>query len=282
MADFHRRLQRLRDRAVGITIPRLFRDRLNPLEVLSPEEVFRRYRFSIVTLVTLMFPLLERATQRSCPLPPLLSVLVTLHFVASSSHYTVIGDVHGLSSSSVCRAVRRVIRIMAKLAKRVVSFRRDVGVCKAEFYALAGFPNVIGLIDGTQVRVRAPHEFEADYVNRKGYHSINVQMVCDAKLRFMNVVAKWPGSVHDSRIFRESCLASELEQGQHNGYILGDSGYGCKPYLLTPYLNPRTGPQERYNEALVRTRVTVERSFGVLKRRSPCLSYGLRLEPEMA
>ncbi|WAQ95425.1 hypothetical protein MAR_028115, partial [Mya arenaria] len=48
---------------------------------------------------------------------------------------------------------------------------------------------------------------------------------------------------------------------QHNGYILGDSGY---------------------NEALVRTRVTVERSFGVLKRRFPCLSYGLRLEPEMA
>ena len=39
------------------------------------------------------------------------------------------------------------------------------------------------------------------------------QMVCDAKMRFLNVVAKWPGSVHDARIFRESSLCAELEQG---------------------------------------------------------------------
>ena len=41
---------------------------------------------------------------------------------------------------------------------------------------ISGFPNVIGCIDGTQVPIMAPAINEADYVNRKGNHSINVQV----------------------------------------------------------------------------------------------------------
>ncbi len=40
----------------------------------------------------------------------------------------------------------------------------------------AGFPNVLGCIDGTQIKIQAPHENEAEFVCRKGYHSINVQV----------------------------------------------------------------------------------------------------------
>ena len=41
---------------------------------------------------------------------------------------------------------------------------------------LVGFPNVIGLIDGTQIPIQAPTENEIDYVNRKGVHAINCQV----------------------------------------------------------------------------------------------------------
>ena len=43
-----------------------------------------------------------------------------------------------------------------------------------------------------------------------------MQMVCDASFRILNVVAKWPGSVHDARIFRESRLCQVLENGNIN------------------------------------------------------------------
>ncbi|XP_044764245.1 putative nuclease HARBI1 isoform X1 [Coccinella septempunctata] len=68
-----------------------------------------------------------------------------------------------------------------------------------------------------------------------------------------------------------------MEQGLYgNCYLLGDSGYACKPFLFTPVLNPGTEAERRYNQAHIKTRNCIERCFGVLKRRFPCLYYGLR------
>ena len=42
---------------------------------------------------------------------------------------------------------------------------------------IAGFPNVLGAVDGTHVRIQRPRGEEvAAYRNRKGYFSINVQV----------------------------------------------------------------------------------------------------------
>ncbi|CAK1597830.1 unnamed protein product [Parnassius mnemosyne] len=76
-----------------------------------------------------------------------------------------------------------------------------------KFRSIANFPTVIGAIDCTHIRVK---KVNADggqlYINRKGFSSINVQVVCDADLKIMDIVTRWRGSVHDSRIFRECRL----------------------------------------------------------------------------
>jgi len=41
-----------------------------------------------------------------------------------------------------------------------------------------------------------------------------VKIICDATHIITNVEAKWPGSVHDSRIYRESTLSNRLERGK--------------------------------------------------------------------
>ena len=47
---------------------------------------------------------------------------------------------------------------------------------KEKCMAMANFPQVFGVIDGTHVRIQAPFEMEHEYVNRKNFHSINCQV----------------------------------------------------------------------------------------------------------
>lgn len=44
-------------------------------------------------------------------------------------------------------------------------------------FAEKAFPGIIGAIDGTHVHILGPHDEEWNYVNRKGRHSVNVQIV---------------------------------------------------------------------------------------------------------
>ena len=47
---------------------------------------------------------------------------------------------------------------------------------KEQFYSLGRFPEVIGAINGTHIPIIAPSEDEHLFVNRKGFHFINVQV----------------------------------------------------------------------------------------------------------
>ncbi|KAJ0169579.1 hypothetical protein K1T71_014764 [Dendrolimus kikuchii] len=182
----------------------------------------------------------------------------------------------GVSKASACRIVRDVSSAIAALYNRYIYMHSNTEI---DFYAIARFPRVLGTLDGTHIRIQSPcSQIGEEFRNRKGYFSLNIQAVCNANLQFMNVVARWPGSAHDATIFNNSELRAQCESGIFgNKWLLGDSAYPLKPYLLTPLLNPRTRGEQLYNEAHIRTRNTIERCFGVWKRRFPVVALTLRL-----
>ena len=90
------------------------------------------------------------------------------------------------------------------------------------FQAIAGFPNIIGAIDCTHIATKAPSTNEFNYVNRKGFHSVNVQIVCDANLSLLNV-ERWPGGTHDSFIMQNSSVGVRLHEGAvEDGWLIGE------------------------------------------------------------
>jgi len=256
--------------------PRVFRDRTQPLDSLDDDELISRYRLNrqcIVDLCDLLASDLERCTNRSSALSVSTQVLVALRYFATGSFQRVDGDLHGVSQSSVSRSVNAVAKAVSRHASQFIKFPTDEASqrrIKAEFYDLAGFPNVLGCVDGTQIPILAPKVNEHVYVCRKGFHSLNVQGICDAKLRFLNIVTKYPGSTHDAFIWRECAVCSYMATND-NGWLLGDSGYPLSPFLMTPVINATTAADQAYNKRHSKTRNTIERAFGLLKMRFRCL-----------
>ncbi|KAJ8971355.1 hypothetical protein NQ317_002962 [Molorchus minor] len=97
------------------------------------------------------------------------------------------------------------------------------------------------------------------YRNRKGYFSLNVQAVCDSDYKVTDIVARWPGSSHDSHIFRKSAIKVRFETGEFgDAILLGDSGYPLTNYLMTPNRISTPPSGELCNHSHVATRTIIE------------------------
>ncbi|KAH7983649.1 hypothetical protein HPB52_013302 [Rhipicephalus sanguineus] len=146
----------------------------------------------------------------------------------------------------------------------------EAAVVMEEFYAMARFPGVSGCIDCTHVPMKNPGGEDAEvFRNRKGYFSINVQAITGPQLQFFDLVASWPGSAHDSRIFDNSSARVQYERGTVPGILLGGKAYPCRSYLMTPFRDTGTKDSPKHS---------VERAFGVWKRRFPCLDMTLQIK----
>lgn len=148
---------------------------------------------------------------------------------------------------------------------------------KEEFFNRFNFPGVIGAIDCTHIAILKPKVNAHNFLNRKGYHSINTQVICNADLKFLAVNANYPGSHHDAFIWRQSqirqYLLNEFRENNLRGcWLIGDSGYPLESVIMTPYANPvPNSPEGRFNIAHASARNTVERAIGLLKTRFRCL-----------
>lgn len=142
------------------------------------------------------------------------------------------------------------------------------------------FPNAIGAIDCTHVLILKPTTHGDEYINRKGLASFNVQVTCDANELITSMDCRWAGSVHDSRIWRNSGVCEIMTENQMGALLLGDEGYGLTPWLMTPYRNTEARFQARYNKLHSKERVVVERVFGQAKKRFPILQSKIRVKTQ--
>lgn len=215
-------------------------------------------------------------------------LLMTLRYFATGTMQLVVGDAIGMSQTAVSSNIERVCDAILTLQKTAIHMPRSAEEClrvAGEFYQIANLPNIVGTIDCTHIRMQSLGGRQAElFRNRKGYFSLNVQTISDKNLKIRDIVARWPGSSHDQTIFASSAIRQRFDRGDFGPYVLiGDSGYTNTAFLATPFTAAaennelRDAVARHYNQLLISTRNTVERQYGVWKRRFPILAYGIRL-----
>lgn len=97
-----------------------------------------------------------------------------------------------------------------------------------------------------------------------------LQVVCNERLEFLHVYCAFPGSVHDSRVFRHSGIQDILNEGNLGEYhVLADSAYTLQEHVMTPFRNNGflTAEQRFFNRTHSSVRCMVECSIALLKGR---------------
>jgi hypothetical protein len=178
-----------------------------------------------------------------------------------------------MGKSSLSKAFFRIINALNKIAAKVIKWPSgaEIRIIKEKFYNCAGVDNVIGAIDGTFVPIKAPKCDPEVYVTRKCNHAITLQAVCDPKLKFTDCFVGYPGSVSDTRIFRNSDLYNSVNNAQQQyfpreEFIIGDKAYPNLSWCLSPYIDRGnlTARHRNFNIKISKTRQVIERAFALL------------------
>ena len=129
------------------------------------------------------------------------------------------------------------------------------------------------------VEIKRPIENSQDFFNYKQFFLFTVQAVCDSSERFMDVECKWPGSVHDTKVFANSKITENLETGNIpntaltvrpgydaiSNYLIGDPAYPLTSYFIKEFTSCSKNEEVIFSNMLRSARSQVECAFGRLK-----------------
>ncbi|KAJ8926704.1 hypothetical protein NQ314_020920 [Rhamnusium bicolor] len=175
---------------------------------------------------------------------------ILLRYFGDPGFQSGVAEDMGVHRSTVTKTVNYVMDCITARADEWIHFpATPVEMNEAKILWRRSFqmPTVIGALDCTHVEINKPILHGDEYINRKGYDTINVQATCNTAEQFTSISAEWLGSVHDASIWRTSPIRGIVSQNDGTVCLLADSGYGISPWLITPFQPPRNGLERHFN-----------------------------------
>ena len=129
--------------------------------------------------------------------------------------------------------------------------------------------------------IKQPSENAHDYYSYKQFYSINCQAIYNAVGQFINVEVKWPGSLHDARVFANYDIQKRFAEGKLKLFykellpgdesvpqlLLGDPAYPLLPYVMKEFNSCTSNEEVIFNQMMRSARNQIECAFGRLKAR---------------
>ncbi|XP_063538130.1 uncharacterized protein LOC134747435 [Cydia strobilella] len=188
-AEVSRRRRRRRENRV----------RLERVEKM-PELLFiQQFRLSKSVFKQLCSDLRTQTTLRGTREIPLkIKVLCALSFYATGSDQRIVGLTQHLTQRTTSRCIRQVTNALNResISDKWIVFpqtQHERTIIKQEFFNTFGMLGLLGCIDCTQIPILRPSQYEERYYCRKQYHSLNVQLICDADMQITSIDACYGG-----------------------------------------------------------------------------------------
>ncbi|KAL8525610.1 hypothetical protein ACS0TY_015019 [Phlomoides rotata] len=212
-------------------------------------------------------------------------VALALRRLGSGNSLILTGDLFGVHHSTVSQVTWRFVEAIEE--KRLLhlvwpSTEEELAEVKCKFEKIRGLPNCCGAIDTTHISMQlTSSDQDANYwLDRKEKHSMILQAIVDADMRFLDIVAGWPGklnesTVHKSSNFFKKCQNGEIlngstiflsEETELGEYIIGDQAFPLLPWLLTPYQGKKLSERKiDFNKRLIASQFVAHKAFVRLK-----------------
>lgn len=212
-------------------------------------------------------------------------VAIGLFRLGSSAELRVIAELFGVGKSTVHKIQYEFTSaVIAHYSDEIKwpQTDRDLNRCARDFEEIWNYPCCIGSVDGCHIPVSPPVEDAVDYYNYKGWYSVILLAVCDARYRFTYINVGTPGKSNDAFIFKYSSLYRILNAQTDtltrlgsliNGiivpfHLIGDAAFPLLEIVMKPFPH---GVQDAvfalFNYRLSRARRVIENAFGRLKAR---------------
>nr|CAI5844142.1 unnamed protein product [Callosobruchus analis] len=109
---------------------------------------------------------------------PLKCVTIFLWFAGNEAvTYRDVADRFAISKSTLFKIVNRVTRFLSNLSPEVIQWpSNEQKIAIEQSFREKHFPGVIGVVDGSHIRIDKPNNDPESYFNRKKFHSIQVQI----------------------------------------------------------------------------------------------------------
>lgn len=242
-------------------------------------------------LLTRIGPKIAKKTCARAPLPPAMMLNITLRFLATGNSYRDLEYQFLVSHNTISKFVPVVCEAIVDEYKdeQMNTPTTPAGWMEKEreFANRWQWHHCCGAIDGKHVRIIKPDKAGTNYYCHKGFHSIILLAVVDAKYKFIWADVGAPGSESDCGVFNLSSMEPALREGtlglpepsplpgdnRNTPYFLvGDDAFPLRKWMMKPYPHRYLEHDEQiFNYRCSRGRRVVENGFGILSARWRCL-----------
>ena len=211
-------------------------------------------------------------------------VAMSLYYMKDQGSYRMTANTFGVSTATLSVILRQTCQsLIEKMGAKMIKFPETVNGFKeaaVRFESKFGIPQVIG----------------CNFFCYKMKYSFNCQAICDEKGLFIDIDLRWPGSVHDARVYANCLINKKFKEKVfppvYNELIpgrvpvppilLGDPAYPLLPNVMKEFNTCVDGKQLNFNNSLRSARNQIERAFGRLNARWRILNRSLDVDMDFA